>query len=181
MENAIFSVFPIILDDEVYWNPGNLILTGSYATALICVNEISNFLFLCIGESVRSGFFPKFFYSLTHKFNCYAVNLWCRGILIPWYRGVVVSRLVVLFDLGVSGFCAISGCSLKDWVWMGVGDSIIGLDCFSGDTTSTDEGIAALVKNNDAPSSSLVMFSVFSLFFINQKARVWACNMPVQP
>ena len=98
----------------------------------------------------------------------------CQGIfrtIQSWCRGIVVSRPLDCSVFGAPGFWVISGCTLATRTLAGEGNSAIGLGFASTGAGTDAGGEADLVKNNDAPSSSLVMFSIFSFFFIIQKAH----------
>jgi hypothetical protein len=98
---------------------------------------------------------------------------WYRGITVSWLRGVVVSLLsvrTVFLTFGPSFFSDVTlftgsvaakgaGESLKK------GESDNGFVLFSS-SGGTGGGEAGFVKNKEAPSSSLVMLSMFSFFLV---------------
>jgi hypothetical protein len=89
MEHGVLSVFPVIFYDVVYGDPGYLVLAGLDAVIPIGVNNIRYGSFFFHGEPVGGSFLAEFFYGLPYKFN--------NGVLIPWYRGVMVSVSLFAF------------------------------------------------------------------------------------
>src|SRR5687767_5949040 len=73
---------------------------------------------------------------------------------------------------GFSVFLLFTTFSSRAGCGSGVGDPAFSNRSFSAVLGSSVGGEARCVKNNDAPWSSLVIFSVFSIFFIDRKVHV---------
>ena len=74
-QNALFSVFPVVVEDEVHGNACNFVLAGAQAAGFVSVDEVGDGLLLLGREAVGGGLLAKIFDRLPDHLD--------GGIMIP--------------------------------------------------------------------------------------------------
>ena len=84
IQKTVLPMILIILDDEVYRNAGDLVFASFDPQVIVGVDHIGDHVFLCLGETVGSGFFAEFSNRFPDGFNDGVMIPQCHGFRVGW-------------------------------------------------------------------------------------------------